>query len=457
MVYEGFVTKLMLLKLRVNLKYYQKDPRIYPIESYLDDKVLGRFIIGQKNLYHILDDMISVWKGLKFLETNISPHLDPAYNDLAELSRLEARVAEMGQVCREAFEIFSNVSSNEDLCDEFLKDLRLEGPRICEVPEGVVKIIATDTIAPDGLEGFQSGVVGGISFSSDSGRGIAGFGEPYQDFGASSLSGSSQDYDVNHDTRRIIYPRQSMTDFFPGPVTPPKVSKKNAGKFLRKIEVKDLDVPSVRIGTDESGKGDYFGPLVVAGVYVNEELERQLLALNVKDSKTNKDAKNIALAQEIKNTLGAKNFYILKLSPRKYNSLYSGSNNLNDLLAWSHATVLENLISRSKCSYAIVDQFAREDLILSNLKKLGKDIEIFQTPKAERDLAVAAASILARETFLSELDKLGQKYGTRFHKGGGNDITSQIQEFCQKHGLDALYGVAKVHFVNTKKAGIVLA
>ena len=153
------------------------------------------------------------------------------------------------------------------------------------------------------------------------------------------------------------------------------------------------------IGTDESGKGDYFGPLVSAGVYLDERSATTLIAIGVKDSKNLSDSKNIALAQKVAE-LCKGHFSVIEISPEKYNDLYEQfkkeKKNLNTLLAWGHAKAIEELLSKVDCNIAIADQFADERFILSKLQERGKKIKLIQMHKAEQNIAVAAASILAR-------------------------------------------------------------
>ncbi len=158
-------------------------------------------------------------------------------------------------------------------------------------------------------------------------------------------------------------------------------------------------------GIDESGKGDFFGPLVTACVYVNDDTLPKLKAAGVQDSKNIKsDQKIIQIASDIKRITGNAN-EVLVLKNEKYNSLYATIGNLNKLLAWCHATVLENVLERvPECKQAISDQFASsKNVVLQALKERGQKIELIQMTKAERDVAVAAASILARARFVEEM------------------------------------------------------
>jgi ribonuclease HIII len=200
-------------------------------------------------------------------------------------------------------------------------------------------------------------------------------------------------------------------------------------------------------GIDESGKGDFFGPLVIAGVYVDREIARQLLALGVTDSKKiGSDNRIHQLADEIGRTPGLAANVVL-IGPEKYNSLYEKFRNLNDLLAWGHARVIENLlVQRPDCKRSLSDKFANERVIQRALLKQAREIQIDQQTKAESDIAVAAASILAREKFVRWLESRGRALGIVLPKGVSAAVKSAARAVVEKAGRDSLRMVAKMHF-----------
>jgi ribonuclease HIII len=206
------------------------------------------------------------------------------------------------------------------------------------------------------------------------------------------------------------------------------------------------------IGTDESGKGDYFGPLVSAGVYVDEATAKDLIAHGVRDSKTIADSKILELAREIiKKSHGF--FSIIEVSPERYNALYDQfikeNKNLNTLLAWGHAKALEEILSKVDCKVAIADKFADEKFILSKLQEKGKKLKLIQMHKAEQNIAVAAASVLARARFLEKLHRLSDEYKTDLSKGVSRKVIDNAKKFVEMYGKDALQKVAKIHFKTT--------
>ena len=207
------------------------------------------------------------------------------------------------------------------------------------------------------------------------------------------------------------------------------------------------------IGTDESGKGDYFGPLVSAGVYVSEETAPRLAALGVTDSKVLSDAKNQEVALKIMR-ICHDHFVVIELLPEKYNELYKQfakeKQNLNALLAWGHAKAIEEVLERVDCDVAVADQFANERYILSKLQEKGRQLKLIQMPKAESNIAVATASILARARFLKRLKLLSEQFDIELPKGASQTTISQAKLFVEKYGEESLHKVAKLHFKTTK-------
>ncbi len=163
-----------------------------------------------------------------------------------------------------------------------------------------------------------------------------------------------------------------------------------------------------RIGLDESGKGDYFGPLVIGAVYVDEQTEHQLNTLGVQDSKLLTDNRMLVMAEEIKSLCPS---FVVPIEPKRYNELYDKIQNLNRLLAWGHAWTLENMLEKVSCDLAIIDQFADESYVLKVLREKGRQITLVQQTHAENDIAVAAASILARARFVQQLEQLSKRVG----------------------------------------------
>lgn len=207
----------------------------------------------------------------------------------------------------------------------------------------------------------------------------------------------------------------------------------------------------IKIGTDESGKGDYFGSLVVAGVAVDKQSLRQLTKLNVRDSKTISDNRVKLLSAEIKKLCPHS---VVNIGPEKYNELYARMHNLNRILAWGHARVIENLLERVDSQLVIADKFGDVRYIEDALMKKGQQVKLEQRPKAESNLAVAAASILARAEFLESLEQLSTQFDFQFLKGASQEVEQAAQILVTRYGKEILNKVAKVHFKTTEKVTV---
>ena len=212
----------------------------------------------------------------------------------------------------------------------------------------------------------------------------------------------------------------------------------------------DPEMFAPHFGIDESGKGDYFGPLVIAGAYTDAAVARALKAAGVMDSKRISSAKRIReLAAKIREVPGIATS-VVAIGPERYNQMFGSFGNLNRLLAWGHAKVIENLAAqRPKCPRALSDQFARPEVLARALKQQGVDIQLDQRTKGESDIAVAAASILARERFIDWIDKTSSAGGVTLPLGASAAVIDAAKEIVSRHGMEALSKVAKIHFKTT--------
>ncbi|MEY2564224.1 MAG: ribonuclease [Verrucomicrobiota bacterium] len=212
-------------------------------------------------------------------------------------------------------------------------------------------------------------------------------------------------------------------------------------------EVHSPEMFEPHFGIDESGKGDFFGPLVIAGVYVDGPVARQFLDAGIQDSKRiGSDARIRTLAKIIKTTPGAIGDTVA-IGPARYNDLYEKFGNLNSLLGWGHARVIENLLAKKPdCPRALSDKFADAKVIERALLQHGQKIRLEQRTKAESDLAVAAASILAREAFIDWLDRRGEALGVKLGRGVSAQVKEAAKKLVEAEGPEGLRQVAKVHF-----------
>ena len=212
-------------------------------------------------------------------------------------------------------------------------------------------------------------------------------------------------------------------------------------------EVHSPEMFEPHFGVDESGKGDFFGPLVIAGVFVDREIARAFLDAGVQDSKRiSSDARIRELAKMIRQCARA-GVDVVAIGPARYNELYKKFGNLNSLLGWGHARVIENLLERMPgCPRALSDQFADARVIENALLRHGRTIRIEQRTKAESDIAVAAASIMAREAFIDWLERKSRQFGVKLGRGVSPPIKEAAREIVEKHGPEMLGDLAKVHF-----------
>ncbi len=222
------------------------------------------------------------------------------------------------------------------------------------------------------------------------------------------------------------------------------------GKQLFENSSFEIEEPQAYIGTDESGKGDYFGPLVVAGVYVDSESSAKLKKIGVRDSKELSERAIIKLASEIKHIIG-NNFKIISLTPSKYNSMYAQIGNVNKLLGWTHANIIESLATRCNAKEVICDKFGNESYIIDSLQPEKLGILLHQFTRAERYTAVAAASILAREKFCNWFEESKKLLNIDLPKGASEQVEKTSFNIKLKFGEDKLSELVKLHFKTTNK------
>ena len=229
-----------------------------------------------------------------------------------------------------------------------------------------------------------------------------------------------------------------------------EVVKKLKAQFSLNIEIDEKQIEGEiteenYIGIDESGKGDFFGPLIIAGVAVDNNLKKLFSELGIKDSKQLTDDKILKLALQIQKNA---KWSVVTINPQKYNELYSKFKNLNKLLAWGHARAIENVLEKApNCTLALSDKFAKDDKVIENaLLEKGRKIKLVQRTKGENDIAVAAASILARAEFVSRMKSMSNAYKLNFPKGASDKVTQCAKDYMEKYGKERLNEVAKIHF-----------
>ena len=212
-------------------------------------------------------------------------------------------------------------------------------------------------------------------------------------------------------------------------------------------EVNEPEMFEPHFGIDESGKGDFFGPLVIAGVYTDATSTRTLLDAGVMDSKRiTSSAKISKLAKVIRSVSGIA-YEVVSIGPERYNEMYASFKNLNRLLAWGHAKVIRMLVDKvPECPRALSDQFARKEVLERELARHGVSVQLQQRTKGESDVAVAAASILARERFVQWIEQSSEKSEVKIPLGAGPHVLEAARELVAKYDDTILPKVAKMHF-----------
>ncbi len=212
---------------------------------------------------------------------------------------------------------------------------------------------------------------------------------------------------------------------------------------------------SAHAGSDESGKGDYFGPLVVCCAYTDETLSQEMAKLGVRDCKQMTDKAVLSAGAALRALLGPSGYSVVKLGPAAYNRLYAKMRNINRMLAWAHGTAIEELLTkREGCDRVVVDQFApTEATIARALKERGRKARVEQRHKAEDDIAVAAASVIAREIFLRSVSETAEECGLERIPIGSSDprVREVAADMVRAHGATWLMNHCKAHFQTTDK------
>lgn len=205
-------------------------------------------------------------------------------------------------------------------------------------------------------------------------------------------------------------------------------------------------------GSDEVGTGDYFGPIVVTAAYVKKEDVEKLEKLGVGDSKKITDDKIKKITPEL---IKIVKYRSMILTNKEYNEKYTKDINMNKIKAILHNKVLYQLMTEEKpnIDYIVVDEFARENRYyeyLNGIPNIQRNIT-FMTKAEDKNLAVAAASIISRYIFLKEFDKLSDSIHIPLPKGAGRDVDEIGEEIVEKYGEEKLQDIAKVNFKNTDR------
>lgn len=271
----------------------------------------------------------------------------------------------------------------------------------------------------------------------------------------------SQGFELSHPPYTILQAKKkgiSLTLYSSGKITVQGKDKHEFLSFYLEPEIlhnltysyplQHVDLKP-RIGIDEAGKGDYFGPLCIGGLYVNGEGDiKELSKMGVKDSKQLSDTTIIKLSHELKKKFQTA---VIRVFPKRYNEMYASFHNLNKLLAWGHATAIEKLSTSTGCLNIIIDQFADEWVVQKALEKKLSEFHLTQRHKGEQDPVVAGASILARAAFVEGLEEMEKKFGLSLPKGVSEGVKKAARKAIEVHGVDILNEIAKMHFKTTQE------
>lgn len=202
------------------------------------------------------------------------------------------------------------------------------------------------------------------------------------------------------------------------------------------------------LGSDEAGKGDTFGSLVVAAVAVPSGLVEELQRTKVADSKTIDDTRIRALAGWIRDHA---DFEERSLMPEQYNRAWvDAGRNVNRLLTRLHFECLQELQKRTSFQNIVVDRFAPSCPVGTCLHSWNPGLDVVEVPRAEQHLAVAAASVLARDRFLQDLEELSSQWAQDLPRGSGGPVPPALREFHSHHGGEDFHKVTKLHFKNVQ-------
>lgn len=263
------------------------------------------------------------------------------------------------------------------------------------------------------------------------------------------FSGMKPDHNITfYESGKLVVQGKGTAEFVEFVLEPDILGKATVGYE----EVLDPSLMEPRIGVDESGKGDFFGPMCVAGVYVNADVIHAWKEAGIRDSKSvGSDAQIGKLARVIRTTPGCV-YDVVAIGNEAYNRMHRRYGSVNSVLAWGHARVIENLLERGERMVppplrAISDQFASsKSTVEKALMEKGRALPLVQRHKAEEDLAVAAASILARDEYVLRLERLEREFGLPLPKGASAAVETAAKTLVAQHGADALPKVAKMHF-----------
>ena len=251
---------------------------------------------------------------------------------------------------------------------------------------------------------------------------------------------------VAYESGKLVVQGRNTEDFVAN-ILEPEVT----GEFLLGYEeVNNPEWFEPHAGLDESGKGDLFGPVVTACVVGDGEMVRSWMEAGIRDSKTITDGAIMKMAKQIKATRGV----VVKVAYTnmlKYNELYlKFDSNLNKFLAWLHGRSLNDALKEKMPAWGLLDQFTKQPLVQKYVE--GIDFDLQMRTKAEEDPVVAAASIIARATWLQQMKRLEEISGEKLPKGSGSQAKEKARQIYERLGEGRMGEFCKLHFKTAYEA-----
>lgn len=224
-------------------------------------------------------------------------------------------------------------------------------------------------------------------------------------------------------------------------------------------KLKDDDVSSIGlseadliVGCDEAGKGEFFGPLVLAACYIPIEMRDEIVGLGVDDSKKLTDDKIITIVEKLQEKVL---FELNIVNPGRLNQRWRKIKNISEIMAQEYAVIIKKVSNEigdfKKQGAIVVDRFTK---ISSRMEKSldevgismgGDGVKCVQIPNGERYLSVAVASVLARAKYLEVMNDYELEYERKFPRGYSG-VVEFSEKFIEDFGSEVFQSVAKTFF-----------
>lgn len=214
------------------------------------------------------------------------------------------------------------------------------------------------------------------------------------------------------------------------------------------------------LGSDETGTGDFFGPITVAACFVPADKVALAHELGVKDSKLLTDEYMRKIAPDLREAFVHK---VLTLKNEKYNKVQAQGWSQGKIKALLHNQALKHVLAKMeplKPDAILIDQFAERGIYYNHIKgekEIIRENVLFSTKAEGLHVSVACASIIARVAFLEEMDRMSTEAGVTLPKGAGKIVDEAAAKIILKHGEEYLKSLTKWHFANTGKAKVLAA